>query len=123
LMWLTSIGLLFTLAQRPFFEAIAGPLSHNQYYVFVVFFAYKLLQFLSFCENDIKEASGQTEGFLKRLYKMIWYSFYLPYSISLIVTYHDFTIQMAQRQSVRLDLKAIGFIALRYVMCGTINYS
>lgn len=118
MIWLTGLILLYSLMSGRLWsygdvlrEFLAA--SAENYLVGIIFVSYKLLQFLSFNFEFLNRPEMQKQRWYQRLFEMFWYSFYLPYLISLVVIYKNFPSDLAQRRSAPLDVKGVSLFAAR----------
>ncbi|VDO99662.1 unnamed protein product [Soboliphyme baturini] len=107
IVWCLDAVMLFVLISR----WTPVHLSENQAYSLGVFLSYKLLQCTSFClekiDHPVRESSKEM------LIQLMCYSFYIPYSTTLFVTFHEFGQQMHSRRPISETIRDASFLACR----------
>lgn len=88
-------------------------ISHDPFLV-LLFAAYTLLSYISYNLDFVRgEAQTQNQTVHYRYQRMLFYTFYPPYMISLIVPYSDFEKQIADRDKRVRNWRWILFFAAR----------
>lgn len=98
------------------YQSLFGEIEPEAYYELVVFLAYKQLQFISYTVYFVDHHNELSiKHWAIRFYDMLWYSLYMPYSISLIVLYPEFQRQMKQRDLRKINVGEIATLSIRFV--------
>lgn len=87
---------------------------HDDPFVVLMFMSYTLLSYLSYNLEYLRgKHRPEDNTLLKSYYRMIYYAFYLPYLVSLIVLYPDFERQLEERSKRQRHWKEIIKFAAR----------
>ncbi|CAJ0931870.1 unnamed protein product, partial [Mesorhabditis belari] len=105
--WTSSLPIMYFLMHHTF--ALGADI-----FLVLLFVSYTLLSFISYNLETIKgPVRKEDDTYFKEYIRMMFYAFYQPYLVSLIVLYPDFERQYAERKERARDWKATGFFALR----------
>lgn len=105
--WLSALPLLYYVMNWTAYVAFDP-------FMVLLFVAYTLLSYISYnLEVARGEVDCQNQSWIRRYLRMMFYAFYPPYLISIIVTYLDFEKQMNDREKMKRDWKALIFFAMR----------
>lgn len=105
--WISSLPILYFVMHH------TTALSPDPFLV-LLFVSYTLLSYISFNIDRVKGFTRPEEDTVPKLYlRMLFYTFYNPYLVSLIVLYRDFERQITERPSRPRDIKDIVIFTLR----------
>ncbi|CAD5211841.1 unnamed protein product [Bursaphelenchus okinawaensis] len=105
--WISSMPILYFIMHHTM------ALSPDAFLV-LLFVSYTLLSYISFNIDRVKGFCRQNDKSLFDLYiRMLFYTFYHPYLVSLIVLYRDFEAQIKERPKIRRNWTDITVFALR----------
>uniref|UniRef100_A0A914WJF1 Protein-cysteine N-palmitoyltransferase Rasp n=1 Tax=Plectus sambesii TaxID=2011161 RepID=A0A914WJF1_9BILA len=87
---------------------------HDDPFVVLLFMSYTLLSYISYNLDYLRGKHRPEENtHLKSFFRMMYYAFYLPYLVSLIVLYSDFERQLQERPKKERNWKDIIKFAAR----------
>ncbi|KAK0394830.1 hypothetical protein QR680_000953 [Steinernema hermaphroditum] len=99
--WVSSIPILYYTMHN------TTSLAEDPFSV-LIFVSYTLLSFISYNLEFLQGATRKEDNTAaKRLLRMMYYAFYIPYMISLIVVYPDFEKQLLEREKRSREWKKI----------------
>ncbi|VDK28255.1 unnamed protein product [Gongylonema pulchrum] len=105
--WISSLPILYFTMHRTL------DLSSDPFLV-LVFVSYTLLSYISY---NLEAQAGRTRPedntVLKRYIRMLFYTYYPPYMISLVVVYPEFERQMRERRTRFRDWQKTIFLAIK----------
>lgn len=90
--WMSSLPILYYTTHRTIY------LSPDPFLV-LIFVSYTLLSYISYnLEAQRGETRPEDNSLFKRYIRMLFYTYYPPYMITLVVTYPDFERELRERQ-------------------------
>ncbi|TMS34398.1 hypothetical protein L596_002003 [Steinernema carpocapsae] len=99
--WVSSLPILYYTMHK------TTSISDDPFSV-LIYVSYTLLSFISYNLEFLNGATRKEDGtILKRLLRMLYYTFYIPYMVSLIVVYPDFERQLEEREKRQREWKKI----------------
>jgi hypothetical protein len=105
--WVSSLPILYVVMNE------TNLLSDDPFLV-LLFVSYNLLSYISFNLERVKgNTRPEDKTIVELLVRMLFYSFYQPYLISLIVLYTDFERQIRERSTRKRDWPEIAFFTAR----------
>ncbi|VDM94875.1 unnamed protein product [Thelazia callipaeda] len=105
--WISSLPVLY-LTMHHTFEISPNP------FLVLTFVSYTLLSYISYnLEAQAGGARPEDNTWLKRYIRMLFYTFYPPYMITLVVTYADFERQMRERVMKIHEWRNVLFLVVR----------
>uniref|UniRef100_A0A0M3J026 Protein-cysteine N-palmitoyltransferase HHAT (inferred by orthology to a human protein) n=1 Tax=Anisakis simplex TaxID=6269 RepID=A0A0M3J026_ANISI len=105
--WVSGLPILYMVMNNSL------DFNHDPFLV-LIFASYTLLSYISFSLETVKENLRDEDNTVwKRYVRMLFYTFYLPYVISLVVTYPDFEKQMSERATRQRNWLQILWFAIR----------
>lgn len=105
--WVSSLPILYVVMNET-------KLLSDDPFLVLLFVSYNLLSYISFNLERVKgNTREEDKTTVDLLIRMLFYSFYQPYLISLIVLYTDFERQVKERDRRKRDWSEIGFFSVR----------
>jgi hypothetical protein len=105
--WISALPILYLVMNHT-------TLLSDDPFLVLLFVSYNLLSYISFNLERVKgNCRAEDKTFLDLLIRMLFYSFYQPYLISLIVLYPDFERQLGERVGRKRDWSRIVKFTLR----------
>ncbi len=89
---------------------------HDDPFVVLIFMSYTLLSYISYNLEYLRgKHRPEDDTLLKCYFRMMYYAFYMPYLVSLIVLYPDFERQIEERSKRERNWKHIITFAVRII--------
>lgn len=90
--------------------------------VTLLFLTYKQLQYISYCWDVFLETpANKRRPFWEGFYELLWYAFYLPYTISIVRIYRRFPAELETRNKRVRNWPLILFFGLRILFWYFVN--
>uniref|UniRef100_A0A915A7K5 Protein-cysteine N-palmitoyltransferase Rasp n=1 Tax=Parascaris univalens TaxID=6257 RepID=A0A915A7K5_PARUN len=111
--WISAIPILYYVMHK------TNEIYHDPFLVLILI-SYNLLSYISFNLELVENNSrNEDNAILKKYFRMLFYTFYAPYLISLVVTYTEFERQIHEREKRERQWFWVIFFSLRITIYWT----